>query len=257
MDQIVTIQSYRYGPDGIEQAEIPVVAEYHVSFLLNGRPFLVVACSGSDIAEMAAGHLLAEGIVKSRADIKRIDVDEDSRTVDIITAQGPDMFGRLVRVRTLVSGCAGGGGAGCLPRRDELPRVRPEAVTSAMKDFLGLSDTYRRTHGVHSAALYDLDGSLMAFYDELGRHNAVDKLIGTALLKGLSLERAMLFTTGRVASEILAKAAVAGVPVLVSRAAPTSMAVAMAREANLMLLTGVTAKGFYIHHGRECLAVDS
>ena len=257
MDQIVTIQSYRYGPDGIEPAEIPVVAEYHVSFLLNGRPFLVVACCGSDLAEMAAGHLLAEGIVKSRTDIERIDVDEDSRTVDVITGKGADMFGRLVRVRTLVSGCAGGGGVVCPPRRDELPRVRPEAVTSAMKDFLGLSTTYRRTHGVHSAALYDLEGSLLAFNDELGRHNAVDKLIGTALFKGLSLERAMLLTTGRVASEILTKAAVAGVPVLASRAAPTSIAVAMARAANLMLLTGVTARGFYIHHGRECLAVDS
>ena len=120
-----------------------------------------------------------------------------------------------------------------------------------MKEFLGLSTTHSQTHGVHSGALYGLDGKRMAFFDEIGRHNAVDKLIGMALINRIPLDRYMLFSTGRVSSEIVLKAAQASIPVIVTRAAPTSMAIDLARKQNLILITGVRKDGFYVAHGAD------
>ncbi|MBN2079335.1 MAG: formate dehydrogenase accessory sulfurtransferase FdhD [Spirochaetes bacterium] len=258
LPQTATISAHRYGPDGFEPVELLVSAEYHMTFLVNGRPYLTVACSGSDLEIMAAGHLLSEGIIMSREEIERIEVDEEGMSVNVVTSPGADVIGRLFRVRTMVSGCAGGGtGTGCrgitLPA---VPLIDPSVIIDSAKEFLGLSTIYRHTHGVHSAALYDIGGSRIAFYDEIGRHNAVDKLLGFALTGGVGLDQAMLFSTGRISSEIVSKVAAARIPVLVTRAAPTSMAVGMAREIGLVLVTGVRRDGFYVHHGRESLGAS-
>ena len=84
--------------------EAPVSAEYHVTLLLNGRPCLSIVCSGSDLDLLAAGHLVSEGLILSNDEIDRIEVDEERMTVNLVTAPGVDIFGRLVRIRTLVSG---------------------------------------------------------------------------------------------------------------------------------------------------------
>jgi FdhD protein len=255
LPQTITISAHRYGPGGFEPVELQVSAEYHMTFQVNGRPYLVVACSGSDLEILAAGHLLSEGIIMSRDEIERIEVDEEKMSVNVVTAPGTEVMGRLFRVRTMVSGCAGGGtGAGC--RGVTLPAVSgidPAVIMDSAKEFLGLSAIHRSTHGVHSAALYDIGGRRIAFYDEIGRHNAVDKLLGLVLTEGIGLERAMLFSTGRISSEIVSKVAAARIPVLVTRAAPTSMAVGMAREIGLVLVTGVRRDAFYVINGVESI----
>ncbi len=257
LQQTRTTLAHRYHDAGIEEVELVVSVEYHMTFLLNGRPYLTVACSGSDLDHLAAGHLLSEGIIRSREEIERIDIDEEAMTVNVVTAPGADIIGRLFRVRTLVSGCAGGGtGGGCegvvLPAP---PVVDPAVIIDSAKEFLGFSKIYRRTHGVHSAALYGIEGGRIAFYDEIGRHNAVDKLLGFALTGGIGLDRAMLFSTGRISSEIVSKAAAARIPALITRAAPTSMAIDMAREIGLILVTGVKRDGFYVHSGAGSIGV--
>ncbi len=255
LPQTITISAQRYGPDGFEPVELPVSAEYHMTFRVNGRPYLVVACSGSDLEILAAGHLFSEGIIVSRDEIERIEVDEGTMNVNVVTSPGADVMGRLFRVRTMVSGCAGGGtGTGCAGVTvPAVPRIDPSVIIGSAKEFLGLSTIHRTTHGVHSAALYDIGGTRIAFYDEIGRHNAVDKLLGFVLTGGIGLERAMLFSTGRVSSEIVSKVAAARIPVLVTRAAPTSMAVGMAREIGLVLVTGVRRDGFYAISGAESI----
>ena len=108
----------------MQPKEAPVSAEYHVMLLLNGRPCLSIVCSGSDLDLLAAGHLMSEGIILSRDEIDRVEVDEERMRVNLVTAAGVDMFGRLVRVRTLVSGCAGSGETSDL--RSEERRVGKE-----------------------------------------------------------------------------------------------------------------------------------
>jgi FdhD protein len=249
----VTIASYRYSGSGMEPVDISVSAEYHVAVMINGRPCVTIACSGSDLELLAVGHLASEGIICSQNEIAGVEVDETALTVNVLTVPGAEVFGRLMKVRTLVSGCAGTGpGPACAVPATGVPfRIEARTIVSLMREFLGLSDAYRLTHGVHSAALYNGEGERVAFFDEIGRHNAVDKLIGLAFARGLATGRMVLLTTGRVSSEIVSKAALACIPGIVTRAAPTSMAVDMARERNILLVTGVRGRGFYVHHGVE------
>jgi FdhD protein len=252
LQKTTTIKTHLYRPTGIEEVEVQVSAEYHVSFLLNGRPYLSVACSGTDLELLATGHLVSEGIILSENEIERIDIDEKGMAVNVITARDAKIIGRLIKVRTLVSGCAGAETPDCgtTPLHD-LPVLKASVVLASVKEFLGFSEIYRHTHGVHSGALYDTEGRRAAFFDEIGRHNAVDKLLGLALTRGIAVDRMMLLSTGRISSEIVTKAAVARVPAIVSRAAPTSMAVEMVRKLNIILITGVKRESFYVHHGAE------
>jgi FdhD protein len=253
LQKIVIVKAHRHTAAGMEPVDLPVSAEYTIVLLLNGRPCLSVACSGSDLENLAVGHLVSEGIILSYGEIDRVEVDEKNMTVNVIFAAGTDVFGRLIKIRTLVSGCSGsdsGSAAGSVSSR-ELPRLDPAVIHASVKEFLGLSETYRLTHGVHSAALYDTKGTMLAFYDEIGRHNAVDKLIGYAMARGLPLTRAMLLSTGRISSEIALKAAAANIPAIVTRAAPTSKGVELARRNNIILVTGVRKDSFYVHHGVE------
>ncbi|OHD72168.1 MAG: formate dehydrogenase family accessory protein FdhD [Spirochaetes bacterium RBG_16_49_21] len=256
LQKTTTVRAHRYRPSGIEEVEVQVSAEYHVAFLLNGRPYLTVACSGTDLELLAAGHLASEGIILSENEIERIDIDEKGMTVNVITVRDANIISRLIKVRTLVSGCAGGGGDSVcsLPVLHDLPELKAPVILACAREFLGFSETYRLTHGVHSSALYDMQGKRAAFFDEIGRHNAVDKLIGLALMRGVAVDRMMLFTTGRISSEIVTKAVVAKVPVIVTRAAPTSMAVELVRKLNIILITGVKRDSFYVHHGIEYIS---
>jgi FdhD protein len=244
LPQTVTVTCHRYTATGFEEIRVPVIAEYHVSFLLNGRPYLTVACSGSDLELLAAGHLISEGIIISQNEIDRIEVDENGMTVNVITAKGAEIIGRLIKVRTLVSGCAGAGDArSCMePVFHDLPEIKAEVILASIKEFLRSSEGNRITHGVHSGALYDTEGTRMAFFDEIGRHNAVDKLLGLALSRGIAVDRTMLLTTGRVSSEIVSKAAVAGIPAIV-------------KKYNIILITGVKRDAFYVHHGVEHISL--
>ena len=252
LDETVILQSHRYSPSGMEPVELAVSAEYLVSFLLNGRPYMTVACSGTDLEYLAVGHLVSEGIILSRKEVARVEIDEGTMTVNVVTVPESDVISRLFRVRTLVSGCAGSGGAECgEPLERGAVAIDPEVILASVKEFLGLSKNYRSTHGVHSAALYDTRGALRAFYDEIGRHNAVDKLLGRASADGIDPGGVMLLSTGRISSEIVTKAAVARIPAIVTRAAPTSLAVELSRRMNIILVTGVKRDSFFVHHGAD------
>jgi FdhD protein len=114
-------------------------------------------------------------------------------------------------------------------------RVPAARVGELMHELARLSELHRRTGGVHSAALAD-EGGIRLFREDIGRHNAVDKVIGARLAEGGDFRRCLLLSSGRVSSEVLAKAARCGAPVLVSRTAPTDRSVSEARRLNLTLV---------------------
>ena len=120
-----------------------------------------------------------------------------------------------------------------------------------MTEFLRTSDLHKKTGGVHSAALYSTNGKRIVFFNEIGRHNAVDKLIGYAVRKPLSLAEAMILSTGRLSSEILSKAIAAKTPVVISEASPTSLAVEMAWESGIVMIGNVRGRKFRVSSGRE------
>ena len=130
-------------------------------------------------------------------------------------------------------------------------------VIAAMPELLGTAqEVFEKTGGLHAAGLFDRAGSLVRIAEDVGRHNAVDKVIGAELLAGhVPLSEYVLFVSGRTSFEILQKALVAGIPLVASVSAPSSLAIDLAREGNVTLLGFVRGNTFNIYAGSERISV--
>ncbi len=249
----IVLRAHEYTLGDIREVELPISTEYQFTLNLNGRPYVAIACSGADLSCLAVGHLLSDGVIASSSDISDIRIDEENLLIDVVTADTDAVVERLMAVKTIASGCGQPTGAITVPAagNEAMPRLRADEVLACMKEFLRSSALHTLTHGVHSAALNRFSGERIAFFDEIGRHNAIDKALGYALLNGIPLYDKMITTTGRLASEIVQKIIAASVPVIVSRAVPTSRSVELARRYNVIMIGRIRTGGFHIFHGWE------
>lgn len=220
-----------------------VAAELPITLTLNGENLVTLLCTPTELEELAVGFLLSEGILRDRASLQRIGVRDRDYAVDIEVRDLPEDWSKMFERRTLSSGC--GSGITFTSFRTEADRRIPskgalmtlEQVKEILREFRSISSLYRETGGVHSAALSD-GIRILFFSEDIGRHNAVDKLIGKACLRSVPLENKILITSGRVTSEIVTKAGRSRFPVVISRAAPSCMAIDYAED------VGVTLVGF-------------
>ncbi len=253
---IVHLKAWEYSKGEFREEEHPVSSEYPVTLKLNGNPFVSIACSGSDLEYLATGHLISEGVVERSEEIEKIEIDYERLEVNISLNMTDAVVERLFRIRSIASGC--GQGSGLLPERDTGSRkerkpivVDAEGILSCMKDFLRHSEHHKLTRGVHSAALYDLSWNRIVFFDEIGRHNAIDKIIGYASGTGTPLDDKGILSTGRLSSEIVSKAVYGSVPLLISKASPTSYSVELALRHNIVMIGKVSGSSFSIFSGRD------
>jgi FdhD protein len=200
--------------------------------------------------ELAAGFLLTEGVVRAAADILEIkpcDVDrpEAENRLDVLLAPLVHVdFDGLTRHVFASSSCGVCGKATIDAVRRRLPTVttgsaiRAETLLSLPNVMRAAQPTFDRTGGLHAAALFDTAGRLIVLREDVGRHNAVDKVIGHALLKGQPLDEAVLLVSGRTSFEIMQKALAARVPIVAAVSAPSSLAVDFALD------SGQTLAGF-------------
>lgn len=250
----IIVRAWEFGPEGRAEISVAVSAEYHFTVAINGNPIVRIACSGSDLEELAIGHLVTEGIVRSAGEIRSCAIDEAAQTISVATSDDEDLLDRLFAVRSIASGCGQASDPSASPPpavAGHPAAVSPDIITGCMKSFLQASDLHRETRGVHSAALFRGNGERIVFFDEIGRHNAIDKLAGYALLNGHNLSDTLLFSTGRLSNEIVSKAVRAGVPTVVSKASPTSMGIEQARERGLLLVGKVRGGRFCVFSGIE------
>lgn len=226
-----------------ELVEDRVVTEVPLTILLDGRELATIVCTPEDLPELAAGYLFSEGIVSSREDIRSMTLRRDLGAVQVETApcaatrEGRPAPG--VRLsRFITPGCfshtVSGAGAEQVDSRVTVPASR---LLDLVKQMGKLSRLYASTGGVHSAALCDQHGILF-FNEDVGRHNAVDKLLGKCLLRGVSTRDKILAMSGRVSSAMMVKVINARIPVAVSRSAPTTESVKVSDR------FGVTLVGF-------------
>lgn len=208
---------------------------------------------GNDL-ELALGFLFAEGVITSAADVSSIahcakDDEAKNNTLEIVLAPGvkppidPES-GMLAKRGTLISSACGVCGRASID--DLLARVAPlpasgdavarTIVTNAVASLRGRQPLFERTGACHAASLVTFDGEHVATFEDVGRHNAVDKVVGHCLRANLlPLSRHVLLVSGRSSFEIVQKAVAARIPVLASVSAATSLAVDLARQANLTL----------------------
>ncbi|GGR24775.1 formate dehydrogenase accessory sulfurtransferase FdhD [Streptomyces roseolus] len=232
-----------------------LVAEEPLEIRLNGKPLAITMRTPGDDFALAAGFLVSEGVLASAADVRSIvycagakeDGTNTYNVVDVKLAPGvavPDIT--LERNVYTTSSCGLCGKASLdavrttarFPIADTPPvRVSP-ALLSGLPDRLRAAQkVFDTTGGLHAAALFTEDGELLDVREDVGRHNAVDKLVGRALREDLlPLDRAVLLVSGRASFELAQKAVMAGIPMLAAVSAPSSLAVDLAAEAGLTLV---------------------
>jgi FdhD protein len=256
-EEVGSVDAWVFTGDGsVNERRQWVIKERPVTLYLNGEEIVTLLCAGHHLDELAAGFFYAEGFVGAREDILRFQIDESAGKVDVITREVSSLANRMWMKRTITSGC----GKGSLfyfaldallskPVESDL-QVSPRQVQARVEDLNHLSDTYRRTHGVHNTILATPD-EVVLFRDDIGRHNAVDMITGHAFLHDVALNDKILVTTGRLTSEILIKVAKVGIPILVSRNTATTLAVELARSLNITLIGYARAGRFALYSGRH------
>jgi FdhD protein len=226
-----------------------LAVEEPLELRIEGRPFLVTMRTPGDDEELAAGLLLSEGIIEGRDDLvalAHVHAPRDPRrnTVDVRLAAGvrpPPDAGRAVGASSACGICGTASVDHVLrqvPTRAERAQLPPADVIHGLPATLrAAQSTFDHTGGLHAAALFDRQGALELLREDIGRHNAVDKVVGARLLADrLPLEGTVLLCSGRIGFEIVQKAAVAGVEVVCAVGAPSSLAAELAWRAGIVLV---------------------
>ncbi len=232
------------------------IDESRLNLYLNGEKAISMMCIPKDQDAHAIGFLMSENVISSMDDIQSIELSEDGLRVDVIATIDENSLENLYTEKTLVSGC-GGGVTGNVEGGVEIPfnqtafKVTPHTISSEIKIFYKESELYNLTGCVHKAMIYLLDGTTITAED-IGRHNAIDKVVGKCKLKGLDTTESILFVSGRLSSEMVTKAVMHRIPIIISRTAPTNLGVQTAHKHGVTLIGFARGKkmNLYTHAGR-------
>lgn len=232
--------------------------EVPLTIVLDGEELATLLCSPTYLKELVCGFLFTSGLINSAAAIKNLTVDERKWTAFADLAS-PSALGGTAFKRLYTSGCGKGtmyySVAALSGRKKTVSSLTlsPEEVTALAAGLHRRAAVYLETGGVHAAALAG-PGGLELFREDIGRHNALDKVIGARLLAGGDFKDAVLLSSGRVSSDVLLKAGRCGAPVVIARGAPTSQAVRLAREAGVTLIGFARGRRFNVYSGAERIA---
>jgi len=234
---------------------VSVVNETPVTVTLNGKEIVTLLCTGLHLKTLAVGFLHSEGLIQHRDDIREITVEETQGQVHVVTNKEAATEEKRPRKRTVASGC--GRGIVFYPadtlmehKIDTSLRISSDRIFALMSELTQRSELYRKTRGVHNAALATHAGVLF-FRADIGRHNAVDMICGSCFLENIPLDDKILLTTGRITSEILLKVATIGIPILISRNVATYHAVALAQSIGITIVGDARGTKFVIYSHPE------
>lgn len=237
----------------------PVVIETYLNVMLNQEELATMVCSPQAYRELAVGYLLSEGILNDYEDLREISCDEQQQIVRVYT--GKPWSSQKSAAYRQVNSCAGRGQQGLQANRDGIEAghnehvlFSPEQIFAMVAELEKKGETFRLTGGTHSAALGD-QGKLLTRYEDIGRHNAVDKVFGYAYLNQIPLDDKCLILSGRIASEILLKAARRHIPLVISRSAATGLAVDLAEEMGITLVGFTRGEKFNIYCHKERIRI--
>ncbi|MGV4928347.1 formate dehydrogenase accessory sulfurtransferase FdhD (plasmid) [Streptomyces sp. BHT-5-2] len=255
-----------------------LVAEEPMEIRLNGKPLAITMRTPGDDFALAAGFLVSEGVLASADELANIvycagataDGGNTYNVVDVRLADGvvvPDLT--LERNVYTTSSCGLCGKASLDAVRttarwplaaapDSALRISPETLADLPDRLRSAQRVFDRTGGLHAAALFSADGELLDAREDVGRHNAVDKIVGRALQSGrLPLSSGVLMVSGRASFELAQKAVMAGIPVLAAVSAPSSLAVDLAAETGLTLVGFLRGRSMNVYAGAHRLALDA
>jgi len=236
------------------EAEAVVTKESSLTIILNNQEVVTLLCTPTNLEYLAIGFLFSEGLLESKDEIKKIVVD-DERGIAVVETKEDKEFSKelLFKKRSIHSGGGTIRGAS-FSTADVKDRAKVESqivissheVFELVNKFQYHSQLFQITRGVHSAALCDTK-NILVFSDDLGRHNAIDKIFGECLLKDIATDDRIVITTGRVPSEQLIKVAKRKIPIMISLTVPTDLGVRLAADFGITLIGSVRSEKMDIY----------
>lgn len=232
-----------------EEVSTELLVEHYTTLYINDVEVATLVCTGTSIVELVIGRIISEGILKSIEDIDSIYICEKASRARVFLKEGVD-FSKNVEKSVDVASCCQDNKS--YFKTSNLPEklvsklvIKEEDVFNLAKAFAVDSKIHKMTSGTHAAYLYK-DGKVLVSFEDIGRHNAMDKVIGYIHLNNINPEECMIFTTGRVPVDMARKAIYAKIGALISKAVPTVDAVTLAKEYNLNLICRAWQDSFQI-----------
>lgn len=241
----------RLDGESVEEGTCPVVEETPLSIFINGRHFVTAMTSPKERREFVTGHLFSERIASRLEEIESLEIEGN-----VARAIVANPMRAIVPRRPIVSGC---GGIASFLDESKLPEIRSDLkitkddASSAMK-AISLSELHVATGGVHSVGLFQKSGPI-CIIEDIGRHNALDKAIGYALYQKEDFSQTFVACTGRISSDMALKCSVAGIPIIVSRGATTSLAISIAERTGLAIVGFIRGKRLTIYTNRQRITI--
>ena len=213
-----------------KQKEDHVIKEVTLKVVINGKETLTLPCSGNYVNEIITGYLYTNGYISTQGDIRSLDYQMESRTASV----------SLEKSKSLMDGFEDSAGI----------ELSSSQILEFMDTFSGLSEQFRMTGAVHTAAMATQNG-IQKHFDDIGRHNALDKLIGYGVINNEPFSDKCLLLTCRMSQSIISKVISAGFPMVVSTSPPTDKALEMAKENNIAMAGFARGKRMNIYNGEE------
>ena len=220
-----------------------VVEEVPIALFVNGRHAMTAMMSPVQLEDFVTGYLFTEQIIKGIDEIESIRIEKNR--ISVITR---NLFKVLGPKKTILSGC---GGSTSYIDAEKLPKIKSDFVISlkrineSIRDVLS-SDLHRTTGGIHVVALLDTE-KVISVSEDIGRHNAVDRVVGYGLRTGIDFSRTFIVSSGRISSEMVRKCLIANIPVVVSRGATTTLAIDIAAKTGLCVIGFVRSSKMNIY----------
>ncbi len=222
-----------------------IALEKKIKVSVNGKEVMSLYCTPQMIREFVVGFIMTEGIIKGNWCAERMSIEYGEEiSVDIPAEGDVSMDGRII-----TSGCVGGvtfeRKIEDEPINDDFS-ISSDRLREVFNLFQARSDLYKLTGCIHSAALSDGKG-ILCFAEDIGRHNAVDKVIGYAILENIPFEGKIMLASGRISSEISSKCARWGIPMIATRTAPTNLAIEIAERRGVTIVGFIRGKRFNVY----------
>lgn len=259
--QLITHRDQRF-----ENGMRVVAEEVPVALSYNGATQAVMMATPADLEDFAIGFSLTEGIITCASEIERMEIVAFDQGIDVQIWLSEARENALIARRRFMAGPVGCGLCGIDSIEQAVRPLRPvemggaqfhsEDIIAAMSMLSAGQQLNKETHAVHAVGFYTHADGMIAVREDVGRHNALDKLVGAAIRAGKNPQRAIVAITSRVSVEMVQKAVILGVPVLAAISAPTALAIRVAEQANLTLVALVRGAEFDIYSHAHRIVMD-
>ncbi|MBK1971843.1 formate dehydrogenase accessory sulfurtransferase FdhD [Campylobacter sp. 2018MI35] len=240
MEPLFTTQILKYKGDEVFTCDDTLVREIKLEIFVNDEKVGALMATPVDEKALAIGYLMSENIIAKTQDIKSIELKDDGMSIHIKAKIDKKNLAKLNAQGVVISGCGRAHTANIDPKSIEASKIvssikfSKNEILKQMSEFYTQCELYEKTGCVHTAKLF-VNENVFFIGEDIAQHNTIDKALGKARLEGIDLSQCFLMVSGRLSSEMVAKAIMHKVPILVSRTAPTCLGVMIARKFNLTL----------------------